>query len=101
VIRTKQGFIILKVLEHKPEGMMTQKEAENDIQERLYYEKLQPAVREYLTQLREESYIDIKPGYVDTGASPKQSKPVVTSASATPGPEGTNKAKRKKKLGVF
>jgi len=101
VIRTKQGFIILKVLEHKPEGMLTQKEAENEIQERLYYEKLQPAVREYLTQLREESYIDIKPGFVDTGASPKQSKPVVTSASATPGPEGTNKPKRKKKLGVF
>jgi peptidyl-prolyl cis-trans isomerase SurA len=101
VLRTKQGFIILKVLEHKPEGVLSEKEAENEIQERLYYDKLQPAVREYLTQLREQAYIDIKPGYVDTGASPKQSKPVVTTASATPGPEGTNKPKRKKKLGVF
>jgi peptidyl-prolyl cis-trans isomerase SurA len=101
VIRTKQGFIILKVIEHKPEGVLSEKEAENDIQERLYYEKLQPAVREYLTQLREEAYIDIKPGYVDTGASPKQSKPIVTASSATPGPEGTDKPKRKKKLGVF
>jgi peptidyl-prolyl cis-trans isomerase SurA len=101
VIRTKQGFIILKVLEHKPEGMMTEKEAENEIQERLYYEKLQPAVREFLTQLREESYIDIKPGYVDTGASSKQSKPVVAAASDTPGAEGSDKPKRKKKLGIF
>ncbi len=101
VLRTKQGFIILKVLDHKPEGVVSEKEAENEIQERLYYEKLQPAVREYLTQLREEAYIDIKPGYVDTGASPKQTKPIVTTASATPGPEGTNKPKRKKKLGVF
>jgi peptidyl-prolyl cis-trans isomerase SurA len=101
VIRTKQGFIILKVIEHKPEGMLSQKDAENEIQERLYYEKLQPAVREYLTQLREESYVDIKPGFVDTGASPKQSKPVVTSASNTSGEEGSSKAKRKKKLGVF
>ena len=31
--------------------------------------KLQPALRAYLTTLREEAYIDIKSGYIDTGAS--------------------------------
>jgi peptidyl-prolyl cis-trans isomerase SurA len=99
VIRTKQGFIILKVTDHKPEGFMTEKEAEEPIQERLYYEKLQPAVREYLTHLRENAYIDIKPGFIDTGASKNQTKPVVTAANDSSNDD--KKTKRKKKLGLF
>ena len=97
-IQTKQGYILLTAIEHKPEGEMTEKEAENQIQERIYYEKLQPAVREYLTQLREEAYIDIKPGYVDSGASAKQSKPVIAEAIGDP---GMQKKKKKKKMGIF
>jgi peptidyl-prolyl cis-trans isomerase SurA len=98
-IQTKQGYILLKVLEKKAPGVMTEKEAENQIQERIYYEKLQPAVRDFLTQLREEAYIDIKPGFVDTGASAKQSKPIMAEAIADPGEQKQNKPK--KKLGVF
>lgn len=107
VIRTKQGFIILKLLEHKPEGVLSEKEAEEQVQERLYYDKLQPAVRDFLTQLREESYIDIKPGFVDSGASPKETKPIMTPASNATGEQGdkakqsSDKPKKKKKLGVF
>jgi peptidyl-prolyl cis-trans isomerase SurA len=57
-----------------------------------------PALREYLTKLRENAYIDIKAGYVDTGASPNETKPIfTTAASAT----STAKAKKKKKFGVF
>ena len=44
--------------------------------------KMQPALRDYLTKLREEAYIDIKPGYMDTGASPNETKPIYTTASA-------------------
>ena len=43
----------------------------------MYTEQMQPALRAYLTKLREDAYIDIKPGFVDSGASPKQTKPVV------------------------
>jgi len=39
---------------------------------------VQPALRDYLTRLREEAYIDIKPGYIDTGASPNQTKLIYT-----------------------
>jgi peptidyl-prolyl cis-trans isomerase SurA len=102
VIRTKQGFILLKVTEHKPEGFMAQKDAEEQIQEKLYYEKLQPAVREYLTHLREDAYIDIKPGFVDSGASKNQTKPIVTAANTeNKSGESGKKTKKKKKLGVF
>lgn len=72
VIRTKFGFLILKLLEHTQAGVPSLAEAEASIHEKIYYEKIQPALREYLTKLRQESYITIKPGYVDTGAAPAQ-----------------------------
>ena len=98
VVRTKQGFIILKVSEHTQAGIIALKDAEPQIQEALYLEKIQPALRAYLTKLREEAFIDIKPGFVDSGASPNQTKPIMTAAV----PE-TNKQpqKKKKKMGIF
>jgi peptidyl-prolyl cis-trans isomerase SurA len=96
-IRTKQGFVLLKVSEHTPAGMATLKEAEPKIQDALYYEKLQPALRTYLTKLREDAYIEIKPGYVDSGASPNQTKFVQTKGAEASAKE----LKKNKKLGLF
>lgn len=98
VIRTKQGFIILKVVDHLAPGTPTYAEAEPRMQEAVYMQKLQPALRDYLKKLREEAFIDIKPGYVDTGASPNQTKPVVTTAAKE---TSAKELKKKKKLGVF
>ena len=96
-IRTKQGFVILKVTEHQQAGVPTMKQMEPRIQDALYYQKLQPALRAYLKKLREEAFIDVRQGYVDTGASPNQTKPV-----ETPGKEaGAKNLKKKKKLGIF
>jgi peptidyl-prolyl cis-trans isomerase SurA len=95
VIRTKQGFIILKVSEHQQAGIPPLKEIEPKVMEAIYLKKLEPALRAYLTKLREEAYIDIKSGYVDTGASPNQTKPVITTASAA------EPKKKKKKMGIF
>ena len=100
VIRTKQGFVILKVVEHQQAGIPPMKDVLPRIQDALYYQKLQPALRVYLTKLREEAYIDIKPGYLDTGASPNQTKPVETAAAKESDAKKLNK-KRKKKLGIL
>ena len=97
-IRTNQGWVILEVTEHQSEGVPPLKEVEPQIQERLYMTKMQPALREYLTKLRENAFIDIKPGYIDTGASPNETKPIYTTASAD---DDAKKAKKKKKFGVF
>jgi peptidyl-prolyl cis-trans isomerase SurA len=98
VIRTKQGYIILKVIGHQAAGIPPMKEIEPRIQDALYMQKLQPALRAYLTKLREDAYIDYKPGYVDSGASPNQTKPIET---ATAKPSEAKKLKKKKKvLGV-
>jgi peptidyl-prolyl cis-trans isomerase SurA len=97
VIRTRQGFVILKVVEHHEEGVPPLSQIEARIADAIYMQKLQPALREYLTKLREAAFIDIKPGYVDTSASPNETKPVETAtadAKAKP-------LKKKKKLGIF
>jgi peptidyl-prolyl cis-trans isomerase SurA len=82
IVRTRQGFVILKVTEHQVPGVPPIKDVEAQVEEGLYYEKLQPAMRAYLTRLREEAFIDIKEGYVDTGASPNQTKPLFTTAAS-------------------
>jgi len=96
VIRTKQGYVILKVVSHQMAGIPPMKDVEPKIQDALYYQKLQPALRTYLTKLREEAYIDYKPGYVDSGASPNQTKPVETTTAKAS--EAKNLKKKKKKV---
>jgi peptidyl-prolyl cis-trans isomerase SurA len=98
VIRTKQGYVILKVTNHQMAGIPAMKDVEPKLQDALYYQKLQPALRAYLTKLREEAYIDYKEGYVDSGASPNQTKPVET---ATAKAADSKKLKKKKKLGIL
>jgi peptidyl-prolyl cis-trans isomerase SurA len=97
VIRTKQGFVILKVVAHHNAGVPALSEIEPRIQDALYMKKLQPALREYLTKLREDAFIDVKTGYVDSGASPNQTKPVETAAKEP----GAKELKKKKKFGLF
>jgi peptidyl-prolyl cis-trans isomerase SurA len=100
VIRTKQGYVNLKVTGHQVAGIPPLKDVEPKIQDALYYEKLQPALRAYLTKLREEAYIDIKEGYGDSGASPNQTKPIETTAEKEA--EAKNLKKKKKKvLGIL
>jgi peptidyl-prolyl cis-trans isomerase SurA len=98
VIRTKQGFVILKVAEHQQAGVPPLSQIEGKVQDALYMQKLQPALRAYLQKLREDAFIDIKPGYVDTGASPNQTKPIETTAKEA---GAKDLKKKKKKLGII
>ena len=103
VIRTKQGYVILKVIEHQEAGIPPLKTAEPHIQDALYYQKLQPALRAYLTKLREEAYLKYSPGFVDTGASSNQTQPIETAAPKDPDSKKLDKQnrKKKKKLGIL
>jgi peptidyl-prolyl cis-trans isomerase SurA len=101
VIRTKQGFIILKVTAHRAAGVPALKDISDRIREAIYSERLEPAARVYLTKLREQAFIDIKSGYTDTGASPNQSnKPTIVAANGEGGSR-PGKVKKKKKFLVF
>ncbi len=99
VIRTKQGYVILKVEDHQQAGIPPMKDVHDKIQDALYYQKLQPALRAYLTKLREEAYIQYTPGYVDTGESPNQTQPVETTSAKEA--DAKKLKKKKKKLGFL
>lgn len=98
VIRTKQGYVILKVVGHQMAGIPPLKDIEPRVQEALYMQKLQPALRAYLTKLREQAYIKIAEGFVDSGASPNQTAPIETASAK---PSDSKKLKKKKKLGII
>jgi peptidyl-prolyl cis-trans isomerase SurA len=99
VIRVKQGFAILKVDDHQMAGVPAMKDVLPRIQDALYYQKLQPALRAFLTKLREEAYIKIAQGYVDSGRSANQTEPVETATAKEADAKKLNK--KKKKLGIL
>jgi len=68
VIQTKTGFEILKVIEHFDAGQQPLEKVEPEIENRIYAERMQPILRNYLAELREESYVIVKPGYLDSAA---------------------------------
>ena len=84
-IRTKQGFVILEVTHHTAGGDAGFKDVEPQVEQAVFMEQMQPALRRYLTKLREAAYIDIKPGFVDSGASPNEMR-LTNSAYVPPGP---------------
>ena len=92
-IRTRQGFVILKVLQHTPGGAPAFKDVEPQVEEALFMSRMEPALRVYLTTMREQAFIDIKPGYADTGASAKETKPIFSSYTP-PAPKKKKKVER-------
>jgi peptidyl-prolyl cis-trans isomerase SurA len=84
VIETKTGFLILKVMEHYEEGEQPFDKVEPEIQERLYSQRMEPAMREYLKTLREQSYVVVKPGYQEmSGGGNSEIEEVSTSPEST------------------
>jgi parvulin-like peptidyl-prolyl isomerase len=68
LIQTTYGYSILKVVERISPGIPPFEEVEQRVEEFLYNQKIQPALRAYLIQLRKDSYVVLAPGYIDTGA---------------------------------
>ncbi len=65
-----QGFVILRIDERYEAGQASFEEVKEQIQEVMARPKMEPKIREYLTRLREEAFLEIKDGYVDSGAAP-------------------------------
>ncbi|MBX9601941.1 MAG: peptidyl-prolyl cis-trans isomerase [Bryobacteraceae bacterium] len=69
-IKVANGFLVLRVEEHQKEGQAEFEEVENEIMDKVFSPKMQPAIREFLVKLRQDAFLEIKPGWVDTGAAP-------------------------------
>ena len=69
-IRVPNGFIILKIEERFEKGQAPYDDVEEEIQSRLASPQMQPKLRAYLTRLRQDAFLQIREGYVDSGAAP-------------------------------
>src|SRR5216684_2953861 len=96
VMETKQGYLILEVLEHYDEGEQSLDKVKNEIMDKLYSGRMEPAMREYLKTLREQSYVVIKPGFQDIAGGGGSE---IQEVSATP--EVTKSKKGHKKFLLF
>ena len=92
VLETKQGFLIMQVMEHYDEGQQPLDKVENEIMDKLYGQRMQPALRDYLKTLREQSYVVVKPGYQDIAGGGNSE---IQEVSATPEVTKTRKGRKK------
>lgn len=95
VIRTTTGFLILLVLQHYDAGIQPIDKVRNEIDNRIAFQETQPELRKYLANLREESYLVIRPGYVDTAAV--AGNPIVEVDPAAAQTNDDKKSKKQKK----
>ncbi len=66
VIQTRTGFEFLKVDDHLQAGLQPMDKVEAEIRNTIHAQKMQPRMRDYLAELREQSNIIVKPGYNDS-----------------------------------
>jgi|SRR5579872_3218965 len=69
-INIGNALLILRVDEHYKAGLASFEEVETEIQNRILESRRQVALRAYLTKLRDLSFLEIKPGFEDSGAAP-------------------------------
>ena len=93
VMETKTGFEILQVRERYEAGEQPLDKVEPEIINKLYEAKMEPGMRTYLTTLREDSYVQIKPGYTDTAAV--KAEPIEEVAATPEKDDSKNKSGRK------
>jgi len=94
-ILTRQGYIIIKVVRHIAGGPRPYKEVRDEVEQAYYSVRMEPAIRDYLNKMRDEAFIQIKPGYTDTGATYAELHPSIAfSAYVPPAPKKKAKAER-------
>jgi peptidyl-prolyl cis-trans isomerase SurA len=98
VFETKTGFEILQVQERYEAGEQPLDKVEPEISNKLYEAAMEPGMREYLKTLREDSYVQIKPGYTDTAAV--KAEPIEEVAAA-PEKDDSKSKSSSKRLGIF
>jgi peptidyl-prolyl cis-trans isomerase SurA len=97
-IRTRQGFVILHVDGHQAAGVPPLSAVEEQVQQAMYFDQLAPALRTYLTKARDDAYVEVSPGFVDSGSTHRTSKPVDIAYTAYKAPALKKKIQVKQRL---
>jgi peptidyl-prolyl cis-trans isomerase SurA len=101
-IKTSFGFEIYRVEEHQKAGLAEFEEVQGQVEDKVLTPRMGPAYREYLTKLRSNAFLEIKPGYEDSAAAPgkstKWSDPAQLTPQTTTKEEVAAKGRKKKLL---
>ena len=71
IIEIPGELVILKLLDHHTGGLLSFELARGEIQNVIFGQNVEPAVRDYLTTLRVEGFVTVRDGYHDSGAVPE------------------------------
>jgi peptidyl-prolyl cis-trans isomerase SurA len=83
-LKTARGYEIYKVEEHTKAGLADFEEVQMQVEDKVLNPRMGPAYREYLTKLRKDAFLEIKPGYVDSAAAPGKNTAWSDPAQMTP-----------------
>jgi parvulin-like peptidyl-prolyl isomerase len=103
-LKVGNGWLIIRVEEKHKAGLASFEEVEQEVTGRIYNQKMNPAVREYLTRLRYEAFLEIKDGYLDSGAAPgkstKWTDPAILKPETISKEEIARQTRKKRFLGI-
>lgn len=74
VLTVKDAFMIFKLDEKHNGGILPFELAQKEIQDLLWNKALPPKIKEYLAKLRNDGFIKLADGYVDSNAAPPPDK---------------------------
>lgn len=105
LIEVPNGLLILRVDQVFREGLAELEEVQEEIRTVIGGPRYSPAIRTYLSELRERAYIEIRPGYSDSGAvegiDTSWSDPAKLAPVTTTRDEVVNKKKKRRLLWVI
>lgn len=104
-VKIPNGWVILRVEDHQKEGQAELADVEGEIRERLGSEMMGPKYRQYMTELRLNAYLEIREGFVDSGAAPGKNTnwadPAILQAATISKVEVENQRRMRHLLFVF
>jgi peptidyl-prolyl cis-trans isomerase SurA len=100
-IKTAYGYEVYRVEEHQKAGLAEFEEVQAMVEDRVLSPRMDVAMRDYLTKLRKDAFLEIKPGWTDAYAAPGKNTTWQDAAQLTPATttkEEVAAEKHKKKL---
>jgi peptidyl-prolyl cis-trans isomerase SurA len=67
VMTTPKGYLLIQVEQRYEAGIQPMEKVEGEIMNQLASKLLEPKLRTYLDTLRKDSFVDVRPGFTDTG----------------------------------
>jgi peptidyl-prolyl cis-trans isomerase SurA len=103
VMHTANGFMILQIVQRYEAGVQPLDKVEQEVSSHIASSQMPARLRVYLTTLRRDSFVEVRPGYVDTGATGTSDNSIAEAKNPLDEPIGKLQRgpKKHKKLWIF